>query len=182
MTQARQQAVRATVSQEVSRATASPVVFRAMVNCQEVSRATASPAPLRAVPLADRTHEKTVKAIYFKGRIMGHFFHSWVTQRKNDIFGDPLIKGALELYGRVSAELSEKARGLTGLENPNSIQQLKTWVFSSGMKAVLISWDSRSGTSPYIALTASSCLFFTSSLARSNLGGGACRVGTGKPE
>lgn len=39
-----------------------------------------------------------------------------------------LIKGALELYGRVSAELSEKARGLTGLENPNSIQQLKTWV------------------------------------------------------
>ncbi len=39
-----------------------------------------------------------------------------------------LVRGALELYGRVSAELSERAKRLTGLDNPNSVQQLKKWV------------------------------------------------------
>ena len=39
-----------------------------------------------------------------------------------------LVTGALELYGRVSADLSGKAKALTGLDNPNSVQQLKKWV------------------------------------------------------
>ena len=39
-----------------------------------------------------------------------------------------LIKGALELHGGVSRELAGKARKLTGLDNPNSVAQLKNWV------------------------------------------------------
>ena len=39
-----------------------------------------------------------------------------------------LIKGALELHGVVSRELAGKARKLTGLDNPNSVAQLKNWV------------------------------------------------------
>ncbi|MCI9141861.1 MAG: hypothetical protein HFH87_04455 [Lachnospiraceae bacterium] len=39
-----------------------------------------------------------------------------------------LIEGALELHGVVSQELAGKARKLTGLDNPNSVAQLKNWV------------------------------------------------------
>lgn len=39
-----------------------------------------------------------------------------------------LVAGALEMYGQVSAGLSEQAKTLTGLDNPNSISQLKKWV------------------------------------------------------
>ena len=39
-----------------------------------------------------------------------------------------LIEGALELYGLASGELYGKARKLTGLDNPNSVAQLKQWV------------------------------------------------------
>ena len=39
-----------------------------------------------------------------------------------------LVEGALELYGQVSTGLSEKAKALTGLDNPNSVSQLKKWV------------------------------------------------------
>lgn len=46
-----------------------------------------------------------------------------------------LITGALELHSRVSGELSERARKLTGLDNPNSVAQLKKWVEeNSGME------------------------------------------------
>ena len=46
-----------------------------------------------------------------------------------------LIGGALELHGRISGELSGRARELTGLENPNSVAQLKRWVEeNSGME------------------------------------------------
>ena len=46
-----------------------------------------------------------------------------------------LIAGALDLYGRISVELSGRARELTGLENPNSVAQLKQWVEeNSGME------------------------------------------------
>lgn len=46
-----------------------------------------------------------------------------------------LIKGALELHGRISGELSGRARELTGLDNPNSVAQLKGWVEeNSGME------------------------------------------------
>lgn len=39
-----------------------------------------------------------------------------------------LIGGALEMHELVSRELSGKARKLTGLDNPNSVAQLKNWV------------------------------------------------------
>ena len=46
-----------------------------------------------------------------------------------------LITGALELHGKISSELSGKARKLTGLDNPNSVAQLKKWVEeNSGME------------------------------------------------
>lgn len=39
-----------------------------------------------------------------------------------------LIEGALLLSARMTEELSGKARELTGLENPNSVTQLKEWI------------------------------------------------------
>ena len=46
-----------------------------------------------------------------------------------------LIGSALELYGQVSGELSGRARRLTGLDNPNSVAQLKKWIQEhSGME------------------------------------------------
>lgn len=46
-----------------------------------------------------------------------------------------LIRGALELHSRISNELSGRARKLTGLDNPNSVAQLKKWVEeNSGME------------------------------------------------
>ena len=39
-----------------------------------------------------------------------------------------LVAGALQMHGRISDELSEKAKALTGLDNPNSVAQLKGWV------------------------------------------------------
>ena len=39
-----------------------------------------------------------------------------------------LVQGALNISSRTKEELSGKARELTGLENPNSVAQLKQWV------------------------------------------------------
>lgn len=39
-----------------------------------------------------------------------------------------LINGALDLHGRISGKLAERARELTGIENPNSVALLKRWV------------------------------------------------------
>lgn len=39
-----------------------------------------------------------------------------------------LIEGALEISESVTEELSGKARQLTGLDNPNSVSQLKQWI------------------------------------------------------
>lgn len=39
-----------------------------------------------------------------------------------------LVEGALSIYGQTRDELSGKARALTGLDNPNSVAQLKQWV------------------------------------------------------
>lgn len=39
-----------------------------------------------------------------------------------------LIRGALEISGQMSGELKQKARDITGLDNPNSVAQLKEWI------------------------------------------------------
>lgn len=39
-----------------------------------------------------------------------------------------LIRGALEISGQIQKELSGRARKITGLENPNSVAQLKQWI------------------------------------------------------
>lgn len=39
-----------------------------------------------------------------------------------------LVDGALEISERVANELTDKAKDITGLENPNSVKQLKEWV------------------------------------------------------
>lgn len=42
-----------------------------------------------------------------------------------------LVQGALIISGHMAEELSGKARELTGLENPNSVAQLKQWIEAS---------------------------------------------------
>lgn len=39
-----------------------------------------------------------------------------------------LIEGALEIHTQIKEELSSRAKNLTGLDNPNSVAQLKKWV------------------------------------------------------
>ncbi len=39
-----------------------------------------------------------------------------------------LIEGALEIHAQIKDELSNRARSLTGLDNPNSVSQLKKWI------------------------------------------------------
>lgn len=39
-----------------------------------------------------------------------------------------LVKGALAVSGQIKEELSNNAKALTGLDNPNSIAQLKQWI------------------------------------------------------
>ena len=39
-----------------------------------------------------------------------------------------LIEGALAIHAQIKDELSERARNLTGLDNPNSVAQLKKWI------------------------------------------------------
>jgi DNA polymerase len=39
-----------------------------------------------------------------------------------------LVEGALLISEEIRGELSNKAKGLTGLENPNSVAQLKQWI------------------------------------------------------
>lgn len=42
-----------------------------------------------------------------------------------------LIEGALFIWGQTREELSEKAKSLTGLDNPNSVAQLKQWIMDN---------------------------------------------------
>ncbi len=39
-----------------------------------------------------------------------------------------LVTGALEISSRVKGELTDSAKALTGLDNPNSVAQLKQWL------------------------------------------------------
>ena len=39
-----------------------------------------------------------------------------------------LIRGALAISGQLGGELKQKAKDITGLENPNSVAQLKEWI------------------------------------------------------
>lgn len=46
-----------------------------------------------------------------------------------------LAKNALHFWERCCAELTEEAKKITGLENPNSVSQLKPWLAQWGVKA-----------------------------------------------
>lgn len=56
----------------------------------------------------------------------------WVRDQKQNAFGVAvdlrLIHGALAVEQQITAELSEEARQLTGLANPNSVAQLTPWL------------------------------------------------------
>lgn len=41
---------------------------------------------------------------------------------------EKLVDGALAISGQMAEELSGRAKGITGLENPNSVAQLKDWI------------------------------------------------------
>lgn len=47
----------------------------------------------------------------------------------------PLIEGALAIHAQIKDELSGRAKDLTGLDNPNSVAQLKRWIeYNSGLE------------------------------------------------
>ena len=46
----------------------------------------------------------------------------------------PMVDGALAIGAQVTAELTTQARIITGLENPNSIQQLQGWLKAQGLE------------------------------------------------
>lgn len=53
-----------------------------------------------------------------------------------------LVNHAIACQERYQASLSEKAKGLTGLENPNSVQQLKDWLADMGYPVSSLNKDS----------------------------------------
>jgi len=58
--------------------------------------------------------------------------YNWVLDQRINIGGAAvdmeLVNGALAVSGQIKDELSGKARALTGLDNPNSVAQLKKWI------------------------------------------------------
>ena len=56
----------------------------------------------------------------------------WVADQEINIGGVALdmglVNGALEVSAHMTAELSSQAKQVTGLENPNSVAQLKQWI------------------------------------------------------
>ncbi|MBQ9664611.1 MAG: DNA polymerase [Oscillospiraceae bacterium] len=61
----------------------------------------------------------------------------WISEEINDrgilVDGD-LVKNAIRIDGKVREELKEKMKGLTALENPNSVQQLAGWLGENGVE------------------------------------------------
>ena len=59
----------------------------------------------------------------------------WVIDQAINIGGvaldTALINGALAISAQMTEELTEKARNITGLDNPNSVAQLKQWVINN---------------------------------------------------
>ena len=45
-----------------------------------------------------------------------------------------LVRKAIEMDGRSRSELTEAMKDITALENPNSVQQMKTWLSENGLK------------------------------------------------
>ncbi len=56
----------------------------------------------------------------------------WVLDQEINLGGVALdmdmVTGALAIHAHVTEDLSAQARGITGLENPNSVAQLKQWI------------------------------------------------------
>jgi DNA polymerase len=52
-----------------------------------------------------------------------------------------LVESAIEMDERSRSELSRKMKALTGVENPNSIQQMKSWLAESGLKTDTLGKD-----------------------------------------
>jgi DNA polymerase len=46
-----------------------------------------------------------------------------------------LVRSAIEMDERSRTELSRRMRRLTGVDNPNSVQQMKSWLAENGLKA-----------------------------------------------
>lgn len=58
--------------------------------------------------------------------------HNWVLDQRININGTlldmELVNGALSISEQIKDELSGRAKALTGLDNPNSVAQLKEWI------------------------------------------------------
>ncbi len=58
--------------------------------------------------------------------------YNWVLDQYINLNGvavdRELVRGALDISGQIQGELSGRAKKLTGLDNPNSVAQLKQWI------------------------------------------------------
>ncbi|MBR6173902.1 MAG: DNA polymerase [Eubacterium sp.] len=62
----------------------------------------------------------------------------WLDQKINDRgirIDETLVEQALSFDERAKEELTKEIRSLTGLDNPNSVQQLKGWIAQNGIAA-----------------------------------------------
>ncbi len=62
----------------------------------------------------------------------------WLSEQINDrgiLIDDDLVKSAIGIDGKIRTGLLERMKALTGLENPNSVSQLKVWLSGKGIDA-----------------------------------------------
>lgn len=79
--------------------------------------------------------ERTIKGRLSRYPVPEHEHYLWYLDQIINIGGAAvdreLIEGAMAIHEQISGELQAKARALTGLENPNSVAQLKEWIMEN---------------------------------------------------
>ena len=80
-----------------------------------------------------------------------------------------LVRQAISLDGRARVELMEAMQGLTNLENPNSVAQLKTWLAKQGFQADSLDKVAIIELMPVVPETAKRVLEIRQSLAKASV-------------
>lgn len=82
--------------------------------------------------LQDVDTERTIKRILNRYPFPESEHLLWCLDQRINIGGArvdmELVNGAIDVHNTVHAELTQKAQDVTGLDNPNSVAQLKEWV------------------------------------------------------
>lgn len=79
--------------------------------------------------------ERTIKNQLDKYPVPEHEHYLWTIDQAMNIGGvgvdTQLIHGAIAVHEQVSSQLKSKAQEITGLDNPNSVAQLKEWIMEN---------------------------------------------------